>query len=128
MALRRSGNAASGVRMTPLATYATRWPARSTTPKPVRRSPGSMPRMRMRGTAPASASPTLAESILAVMRAARSLFEHRGGVHLLDVVQGLERVDELLHLARVLAAETDFCDGLHRDLGQLGLEPRTLQR
>src|SRR5215471_17845965 len=128
MALRRSGNAPSGVRMTPLATYATRWPARSTTPKPVRRSPGSMPRMRTRGRAPASALKARAESILAVMRADRSLFEHGGRVHLLDVVQDLERVEQLLHPARVFAAQADFRDRLHRDLGQLGLEPRTLQR
>src|SRR5690606_33717550 len=54
--------------------------------------------------------------------------EHRRGVDRLHVVEGLERVEQLLHLHGVLAGELDLVLGLHRDLAELGLEAGLLER
>ncbi|CAG9237355.1 hypothetical protein PSP6_740025 [Paraburkholderia tropica] len=54
--------------------------------------------------------------------------DRRVGVHLLDVVQVFERVEQLLHLHGVVAGELDFGLRLHRDFGHFGLEARGFQR
>jgi hypothetical protein len=54
------------------------------------------------------------------------VFEDRGCVHLLHVVEIIECVDQLLHLLRVLTGEHCFGQRLHRHFGQLGFQSRTL--
>ena len=53
-----------------------------------------------------------------------SVLDQRVGVDLLHVVEVFQRVEQLLHLDRVVAGEHGFGGRLHDDLGELGLEVR----
>src|SRR5471032_1887908 len=57
-----------------------------------------------------------------------SVFDQRVGVDLLHVVEVFQRVEQLLHLDRVVAGEHRFGGRLHDDLGHFGLEARRVQR
>src|SRR5512134_3382821 len=57
-----------------------------------------------------------------------SLFERGSGVDLLHVVEVVERVEQPLHLLRVLAGEHRLRERLHRHFGELGFQARLPQR
>src|ERR1700692_2913723 len=113
----RSGSSPWGLRMQPLATYCNLPPETTMTPNPVARRPGSMPRMRR----------TVKRIAPCVCVARSCVFDDRGRIDILDVVDRLERIEQLLHSGRVVAAEIDFRRRLHRHLGELGFELRLCQ-
>src|SRR5450631_259989 len=117
MSSRRAGSSPCVLRMQPLATYVSFPPDAMMTPNPVIRSPGSMPRMRrmVNRFAPS-----------ATVRRSCAL-DNRGGVDILNVVDRLERIEQLLHSGGVVTAEIDFGGGLHRHLGEFRLELRLRQ-
>src|SRR5262245_50291749 len=92
-------------------------------PNPVTRRPGSMPRMRI-------GAPTAAHYPEEPPRFTRgeSRIERGGGVHVLHVVERIERVEESLHSRRVVALQLDLGGRLHRDLGERRLESGLLER
>src|SRR5450755_549572 len=113
----RSGSSPWALRMQPLATYCSLPPEATMTPNPVARRPGSMPRMRR-----------MVKRIAPSVCVARScVFDDRGRIDILDVVDRLERIEQLLHSGRLVAAEIDFRCRLHRPLGELGFELRLCQ-
>src|ERR1700680_717786 len=96
----RSGSSPCALRMQPLATYCNLPPEAMMTPNPVTRRPGSMPRMRR-----------MVKPIAPCGGVARScVFDDRGRIDILDVVDRLERMEQVLHSRRVVAAEFDFVD------------------
>src|SRR5438105_11039702 len=108
----RSGSSPCALRMQPLATYCNLPPEAMMTPNPVTRRPGSMPRMRR-----------MVKRIAPCDGVARSCaFDDRGRIDILYVVDGLDRVEQLLHSGGVFAVEFDLRDRLHRHLGELGFE------
>ena len=44
------------------------------------------------------------------------LLDHRGGIHVLHIIQGLQRVQESLHTRRIIARQRVFGSGFHGDL------------
>src|SRR6266853_2715066 len=113
----RSGSSPCALRIQPLATYCNLSPEAMMTPNPVTRRPGSMPRMRR-----------MVKRIAPYGGVARScVLDDRGRIDILDVVDGLERIEQLLHSGRLVAAEIDFRCRLHRHLGERGFELRLCQ-
>src|ERR1700686_2822427 len=100
----RAGSSPCALRMQPLATYCHLPPEAMMTPNPVTRRPGSMPRMR-----------GMVKPIEPYGGVPRScVFHDRGRIDILDVVDRLERIEQLLHSPRVVAAEIDFRRRLRR--------------
>src|SRR5664279_255207 len=118
MSSSRPGSSPWVFRMQPLATYCSLPPEATMTPNPLTRRPGSMPRMRrtVNRVAPAAIVPR------------SCVFDDRGGVDILHVVDRFERVEQLLHSGGVVSAEVDFGGRFHRHLGEFRVELRLRQR
>src|ERR1700686_507163 len=100
----RAGSSPCALRMQPLATCCNLPPEAMMTPNPVTRRPGSMPRMRR-----------MVKRIAPRGGVARScVFDDRGRIDILDIVDGLERIEQLLHSGGVVAVEIDFRRRLRR--------------
>src|SRR5215467_1984101 len=61
---------------------------------------------------------------LAYVTGRRPSVDHRRRVHVLHVIEVLERVQQLLHAPALVAREHVFGRRLHRDVRKVGLEPR----
>src|SRR5215472_10056244 len=97
----RAAGAAAATFRQPCATGSSSLPRHSITPKPVRREPGSRPRIRIRTAAASGVAATGSKARQDLVR----YLDIR--VHVPDVFQPLERLEQLHHRLRVISRELE---------------------
>src|SRR5215813_11471317 len=117
MSRSRAAGVADATFRHPWATGNSSPPRHSITPKPVRRDPGSRPRMRTRTAAASGVAATGSKARQDLVR----YLDIR--VHVPDVLQPLERLEQLHHRLRIVARELERGCRAARDLGAGGREP-----
>src|SRR6516225_10165206 len=113
----RAAGAAAATFRQPCATGSSSLPRHSITPKPVRREPGSRPRMRTRSAAASGVAATGSKARQDLVR----YLDIR--VHVPDVLQPLERLEQLHHRLRVIPREFERSGRAARNFGGGGCEP-----